>query len=308
MPVKAGRGTPTTTRPDEREGVVVAHRRTLLRVRDDAGDEHDLRIPHGSSACVAGDRVRFVHDGESADLLAMLPRRSLLARPVYRGRDRLLAANVDLIVAVVAPVPMLDEALLDRCLVVAAHCGIASMVVANKLDLLGQDHAGDERQRLADYARAGYRVLAVSAVTGAGIDALREALAGTTSVMVGASGVGKSRLTRLLTGDDSVRTGSLGAGMHGRHTTSAATLYPLLGGGFLVDSPGVRDFGVWRMLPRDIEHGFLEFAPHLGHCRFRNCQHLAEPGCALTQAVSQGEVSERRLRSYRNMLAAAESA
>ena len=285
---------------------MVAHHGGHVRVRLAGDAVVAVEAPRRRGSCVAGDHVRVVREGEQARLLEVLPRRNLLARPAYRGPDRPLAANVDRIVAVVAPRPTFDPDLLDRCLVVAAHCGIEPLVVCNKRDLLADGAA--EHALLAEYRAAGYTVLLTDAREADGVTALREALAGLTSVLVGASGVGKSRLTRTLTGDDSVRSGELGAGDHGRHTTSSATLYALTHGGFLVDSPGVRDFGVWRLQPRELAHGFREFGRWLGDCRFRDCRHVAEPGCAIMAAAARGELAARRLQSYRRMLAAVETA
>ena len=291
-------------------GLVVAHHGGRVRVRLEDGSLAAVDAPRRRGICVAGDRVRVHRAGEDdrdgVRLLEVLPRSNLLARPAYRGPDRAIAANVDRIVAVVAPRPTLDPDLLDRCLVVAAHCRIEPVVVCNKRDLLPA--AGAERLLLEAYRAAGYPVLLTDARAPAGVAELGTALAGHTSVLVGASGVGKSRLTRTLTGDESIRSGELGAGQHGRHTTSSATLYALPGGGFLVDSPGVRDFGVWRLEPRELAEGFREFAPLLGECRFRNCRHVAEPGCALAGAAERGDIAPRRLESYRRMLAAVEAA
>ena len=288
------------------DGLVIAHHGGQVRVRLADGNVVAVAAPRKRGLCVAGDHVRVVGEAGDLRLLDVLERRNLLARPAYRGRDRALAANVDRIVAVVAPRPTLDPDLLDRCLVVAAHCRIEAIIVCNKRDMLGDD--GAERRLMADYAAAGYPVFFTDARDGAGVGELAVALQGLGSVLVGASGVGKSRLTRTLTGDDSARSGELGAASHGRHTTSSAILYELPGGGFLVDSPGVRDFGIWRLRADELAHGFREFIALQGKCRFRDCRHVAEPDCALAQACANGHISERRLHSYRRMLAAAEDA
>ncbi len=284
----------------------MAHHGGQVRVRLDDGTEVAVAAPRKRGVCVAGDHVRIDigGDGDDPRLLEVLPRRNLLARPAYRGRDRALAANVDRIVAVVAFRPALDPDLLDRCLVVAAHCGIDAVIVCNKRDLMPAD--APERALLAEYAAAGYPVLFTDARDADGCAELADTLRGLGSVLVGASGVGKSRLTRALTGDASARSGELGASSHGRHTTSSAVLYETSGGGFLVDSPGVRDFGIWRLQADEIVKGFREMTPLLGECRFRDCRHVAEPGCAVTEACAAGRIAARRLQSYQRMLAAAE--
>ena len=233
---------------------------------------------------------------------ALLPRRSLLARPDRRGRLRPVAANLDWILVVTAADAPPDPGLLDRYLVAARAQGIRAALVVNKIDRLPSEQRCDLEARFAVYRAIGYPVIYTSASTGEGIDALRELIADGTGILVGQSGVGKSSLVKALLPDLDIRIAAVDATGHGRHTTTTSRLYHLPGGGELVDSPGVRDFALWHLDPRDLERGFVEFAPYVGQCRFSNCRHDREPGCAVAAAAERGEISPRRLASYRRLL------
>ncbi len=284
--------------------VVASHGRDATVV-DDAGRRVHCRLQGRRLAVVCGDRVRWspaVTEGGAGIVVEVLPRRTCLARIDARGIAEPVAANLTQVVAVLAPVPAPDFGLCDRYLAAAEWNGLSACVVANKCDLPG----GDDRLEavLADYARIGYPVLRASKRLAHGVDALREHLAGGTSVLVGQSGVGKSSLTNaLVPGVEAAVAEVTRASESGRHTTTTSSLYVLPSGGELIDSPGVRDFAPPLPPPRDVAGGFREIAGLAAECRFRDCVHRGEPGCVVAGADA---VTPRRLESYRRLLALAE--
>ena len=176
------------------------------------------------------------------------------------------------------------------------------MLVLNKTDLLPET-GGDLRTLLARYRAIGYRVVAASTQQEGGLDALHACLTERTSVFVGQSGVGKSSLIDRLLPDMQLRVGALSADSRkGTHTTTTATLYHLPAGGELIDSPGIREFGLGHLEEHQVAQGFIEFQPYLGHCRFRDCRHRQEPGCALRDAVERGDILASRFDSYRHIV------
>jgi ribosome biogenesis GTPase len=273
-------------------------------------DVEDLQDPAAIMRChiratvesvVAGDVVVWQPDGDTGVVTARLERASELCRPDAQGRLRAVAANLDRLVVVLAVEPEPFPNLLDRYLVAAEDAGIEALVLLNKSDLA----AGAARIHalLEPYAAIGYRVLGASAAQAQGLEALRDALAGHTAAFVGQSGVGKSSLISALLPLEEIRIGDLSAAeLKGRHTTTTARLYHLPGGGALIDSPGIRDFSLAFMDPARTAAGFREFHPFLGQCRFRDCAHRHEPGCALRAAVADGAISEARYAGYLHII------
>jgi ribosome biogenesis GTPase len=240
---------------------------------------------------VCGDRVDYAVSNDSTVVTAVHARTGVLWRQDSRAGRRPVAANLDTLVIVTAPAPPVAPSQIDRYLAIAELLELRPLLVANKTDL--------DPVALDEFAALGYAAYATSAHTGAGVDALARALAGRRAALTGLSGVGKSALITALIPDYRVRSAALStASGGGRHTTTAARLYPLPGGGGVIDSPGVRDIRLWPMPATDLVRGFREFRPHLGNCRFRDCRHGNEPDCALRAAVAKGEVSERRYRGY----------
>lgn len=291
-----------------RGGRVVAGHGRDASVLDDSGRAVHCRLQGRSLAVVCGDRVRWMPattEGGAGVIVEVLPRTSLLSRITTRGTPEPVAANVTQLVAVVAPVPAPDFGLCDRYLAAAEWNGLAACVVANKCDLPQTGEALGHV--LADYSRLGYAVLRSSKRLEDGVAALREQLAGRTSVLVGQSGVGKSSLTnRLVPGVEAVVDEISRASESGRHTTSTSSLYALPSGGELIDSPGVRDFSPPLPAARDVAGGYREIAAAATDCRFRDCLHRREPGCAVAAAAGDGRITPRRLESYRKLLALAE--
>ena len=257
---------------------------------------------------VIGDEVTFQPLNADTGLIeSVAPRRSRFSRrqPGPRGawKEDLLVANIDQLVVVFACAdPPPHQRMIDRFLVVAEQNEIGAVVVANKIDLCGLDAA---RAAFGLYEDIGYRVIYASARTGRGVEAVREQLASRVSVIAGPSGVGKSTLLNAIHPGLHLATGAVSESLHkGRHTTSSAELHALDGpmGGHVADTPGLREIGLWHVTPEQMAWGFLEFRPYLGACRFANCSHGPEPGCAVRAAVASGAISAARHDSYRRLV------
>jgi len=213
-------------------------------------------------------------------------------------REKLIAANVTQIVIVLAAAPPFHAELLDRCLAAAEEAGIPALLALNKMDLPG---AGDALHGLDLYRALGYAVLPLAAKIDIG--PLRERLANHTSVLVGQSGMGKSTIINRLLPDAAARVGELSAALGGgRHTTTHARLYHLDAASHIIDSPGLQEFGLVHVEPENLAHDFVEFRAHLGGCKFNDCKHLTEPGCAITAAAERGEIAAPRVASYRTLV------
>jgi len=257
---------------------------------------------------VIGDRVRVSLADPSHPMIdAVEPRRSKFSRrqPGPRGtwKEDMLVANVDQVLVVFACAdPMPHLRMLDRFLVVAEHNEVPAAVVANKVDLVGLERA---RELFGAYERIGYPVYYASAREGIGVEELADRLAGQTSVVTGPSGVGKSTLLNAIQPGLRIETGDVSVALHkGRHTTTSAELHALTGpeGGYVADTPGLRELGLWQVPPNELAWCFPEFEPFLGTCAFNDCRHLEEPRCAVLAAVADGRVSAERHDSYRRLL------
>lgn len=282
-----------------RTAVVTATYSRRMSLRLDGGDTVTARIRGKRLRPVCGDRVDAEPiDGESEWLITRIRERdNALARPNLRGDTEVLAANIDRLAAMAAAEPAPDWALLDRYIAAAENIGAAAVVLYNKADLGGPDHAGAE---LEVYARLGYTTIRCSARHGENLDRVAEALSSGVSIVVGQSGVGKSTLINRLSGDDLQRTAALSPRRgQGRHTTVNSVMLFLPQGGAVIDSPGVRDFAPAFDSPGDVVRGFTEIAEAGTACRFNDCRHFVEPGCAVRKAVGCGEISRRRYDSYR---------
>jgi ribosome biogenesis GTPase len=284
-------------------GTVLERDGAAYRVATDSGELRAVltgRTKRDAPRVVVGDRVTLLPDaaGGLATITDVAPRKSLLERRVPLGRGtRPIAANIDTVFVVTsncdpAPVPQL----IDRLLVVAESNEIAAAVVINKMDL-------DPGTRLeARFRQAGYPVFRTSAKTGEGLDALRAAMAGRESVVTGPSGAGKSSLLNALHPGLGLRTGELSLRVRrGRNTTVSARMLPFEGG-YLVDTPGFNEVGLWGIEPRELASCFPEFRPFLGGCRFQDCRHLTEPGCRVQAEVADGTIAPDRLTSYQMLL------
>jgi ribosome biogenesis GTPase len=266
-----------------------------------------LKQSAGSQVLV-GDEVVLhrLSDGTST-IERVGPRRSVLKRrsPGRTRGVRHIAANVDRVVVVgSARHPMWDASLIDRFTVVAAANGLPVAVVVNKCDLVVEwDVLG------RPYEKAGYPVVYTSVPNRQGMEDLRRLLENQASVLSGPTGVGKSSLLNALQPGLRLRTAAVSKrARSGRHTTVSAEMHRFGQGGFVVDSPGLRDIGLWGLEPREVAAAFPEFAQWTADCRFDNCRHLQEPGCAIVEAVTRGDLATSRLESYRQMLSEAQQA
>lgn len=279
-------------------GQIVASfgRRFLVELADSSILDCVTRGRRGALAC--GDRVRIARSAAGQGVVETLDQRSTLLYRSDHERQKLVAANVTQIVVVVAPVPPIHQDLLNRCLAAAEHGGMAALIALNKMDLPQAQPALDA---LAYYRQLGYQVVALSAKRD--LAPLVPHLNGQTSVLVGQSGMGKSTIINGLIPEAAVRVAEISAALDsGRHTTTQARLYHLDSASHVIDSPGIQEFGLQHLDASELANAFVEFRPWLGQCRFRDCRHVSEPGCAIAAACADGKINESRLESYRNLV------
>lgn len=260
---------------------------------------------------VTGDYVAFEYEDEDTGVIvASAERRNVFTRPGFGGKIKPVAANLDVVLVVIAAVPQAFGNLIDRYLVAINTLGLQSMLVLNKADLLDEGNAAEMEALLSLYSDLDYPVFKVSARTGEGIAELESMLIGKTTVLVGQSGVGKSSLVNRLAGaeqnpgqfDEMAETGALSQGKYkGTHTTTTARLFHLQHCD-LIDSPGIREFELGHVGYADVEAGFPEIAAEAIHCKFRDCKHNSEPGCAVLAALQDGTIREERMLSFRQIL------
>lgn len=244
-----------------------------------------------------GDQVLFSYaSAEQGRIEEILPRRSVLIRPSRNAKIRPVAANIDKIYVVFAPEPYCDFLLIDQYLAICENSNIDAALVFNKIDLPPSVML---EQELETYQSLGYQLYRVSAAQMLGIAELKRALKDQVSIFTGQSGVGKSSLTNALIPDKQLRTNTVSAiTKHGRHTTTAATLYHLPDGGDLIDSPGVAIFGLAEMTEQQLAWGYREFEPLLEQCQFANCRHVKDKGCAVRAAAEENKISLSRYQRF----------
>lgn len=245
----------------------------------------------------AGDFVMFRPVTADEGIIERVePRQTVLSRAT-RGRQQIIVTNVDQVLIVAsAAEPYLKPNLIDRLLISAQQTGLEPIVCVNKIDLVDPVSLAP---LVGSYSQMGYRVLLLSAATGFGIERLRSALAGRASVVAGQSGVGKSTLLNAVDPTLGLRTGAVSSDTQkGRHTTTTARLWPLASGGYVVDTPGIRQFQLWDVIPAEVAGYFRDLRPYINHCRFPNCTHTHETDCAVKNAVADGWLDLRRYESY----------
>lgn len=297
----------------EQSGLVIAHYGQQLDVEALEGPHQGQLfrcfVRANIDSLVTGDRVVWCEGADATGVIvARQERHSLLQRPDNFGQLKPVAANIDHIVLVIAPEPEPHDNLIDRYLVAAENTEIPAVLLLNKADLLTDENRSSIEALLDRYRSLGYDVVEASAhhpeIHG---DAITGLVRNRTTVFVGQSGVGKSSIVQTLVPDRELKVGAVSESTgKGTHTTTTARLFHLEGGGHLIDSPGIREFGLWHMTPEEIVYGFREIRDVVGHCRFRDCRHEGEPGCALDEAVREGQVTPERLQSFRRILQAME--
>ncbi len=298
---------------ERREGVVLDSVGGVYRVLTEAGVvvEASLRgrVKQGDAyggRVVAGDRVRLAGTdgvGGAITIEEALPRSGALIRAGFRGhRPKVVAANVDQVVVVVAMArPASTAEVVDRFLVLAESCGLSALLVVNKADLRSEAHP-DFLALLPLYEEVGYSVIPSSVETGEGLELLRSRMTGRTSTLVGPSGVGKSSILNALSPGLDLRTGAVSARAgRGRHTTVGARLLHLEGGIRVIDTPGFSEVQGWGVDPQEVDGLFPEIRRLREECRFRDCSHLREPGCAVLEALETGDLHPSRYQSYRKL-------
>ncbi|MSP28402.1 MAG: ribosome small subunit-dependent GTPase A [Methylococcales bacterium] len=278
------------------EGLVISHLGQGIAVEHE-GNIILCQTLRRLDTVATGDRVLWTQSSpDQGRIEEILPRRSLLARPSRNDKVRPVAANIDTIFVVFAVEPSCDFLLVDQYLAICENCHINAALILNKSDLPNSDSI---EQELKAYLKLGYALYRVSATAATGLDELKNVLKGQVSILAGQSGVGKSSITNALLPDKDLKVNTVSAiTKHGRHTTTAATLYHLIDGGDLIDSPGVAIFGLAGLSEADLAYGFREFQPFINQCQFNNCRHLQDKGCAVRVAVENGEISTTRYQRF----------
>lgn len=290
-----------------RDGVVVSRFGKSADVEDNAGIIYRCSIRRTLPSLVTGDKVLWresLEPNTNGIIEAVHPRHSELVRPDFYDGVKPVAANVDQIVIISAVLPELSFNIIDRYLVACEATKIKPIIVLNKIDLLDEQKKQEIEQQFLIYTKIGYQVLFVSCQSQQGIEPLQKVLDGKISILVGQSGVGKSSIINLLLPhNQATLTGEVSeiSGL-GQHTTTSTRLYHLPNGGDIIDSPGIREFGLWHLEPEQVIAGFVEFDDYLGGCQFRDCNHLDTPGCLLQKAVAQGAIAPSRLDNYHRIL------
>lgn len=295
----------------EQHGLIISHFGRTVDVEASSGDSQGevirCHMRTNLGQLVTGDQVIWRMGKESGVVVAKLERKSELLRPNPYGEMKPVAANIDFIVITIAVEPTPYANLIDRYLVAAELSEIEPVILLNKTDLLTADNRDGIDAMMERYRSLGYEVLEASSSTEDGLSVLKSKLDQRISVFVGQSGVGKSSLINALLPGVDLKVGELSTQTKkGRHTTTTARLFHFPDGGDLIDSPGIREFGLWHIETDQVIQGFRELRAVSEMCRFRDCKHEKEPGCALKSAVEDGTISQERWTSYKHILCSIE--
>ncbi|MDH5386822.1 MAG: small ribosomal subunit biogenesis GTPase RsgA [Gammaproteobacteria bacterium] len=296
----------TDTSTDNRifNGLVVSHHGRKLVVETEDSQQYDCKLRQNLGDIACGDSVVIqVDKKDHGVVLAVNERSNLLEKTGFAGQAKAVAANIGQVVVVCSVEPEPNDYLIDRYLTAAENLPAEALIVINKIDLLNDDNKAVIETIKQTYRKIGYRLIETSIKKDTGLSELKAALKNTTSILVGLSGVGKSSLVKMLLPDIEIRIGEISTvSKEGKHTTTVSSLYHLPDGGSLIDSPGVRDFTPCHRDKEDVVNGFIELRPYRGYCKFSNCTHTSEPGCAITEALQKGELSLQRVNSFKKML------
>jgi len=285
-------------------GLVVSHHGRKLVIETDDGQQYHCKLRQNLGDIACGDSVVIQIDKKDHGVvIAVNERKNLLEKTGFAGQAKIVAANIGQVVIVCSVEPEPNDYLIDRYLTAAENLPAEALIVINKIDLLNDKNKSVIDSIKETYQNIGYPLIETSIKKNTGLTKLKQALKNTTSILVGLSGVGKSSLVKMLLPDIEIRIGEISTvSKEGKHTTTVSSLYHLPDGGALIDSPGVRDFTPWNRDKEDIVNGFIELKPYQGYCKFSNCTHTTEPGCAITEALNKGELSQQRVNSFRKML------
>lgn len=288
----------------EQEGLIIANFGARLLLEDDKGEIFRCIPRSNLPLLVTGDRVIWQQQNKKTGVIgAAKERTSLLARPDAQNIVKPLAANIDQLLIVFSPLPALSTELIDRYLITAESLKIEPILILNKTDLLDERSKEELESKLSIYRQLGYKMLYTSTKIEHGLDTLFGSLKDKISVFVGQSGVGKSSLIKSILPDKEIPIGEISeASGLGKHTTSVTYLYHIKTGGKLIDSPGVRDFLLHDIDIGQLESSFPEFREYLGQCKFRNCRHKNEPGCAILAALNKNLIHPKRLQNFHKIM------
>lgn len=291
------------------DGLVVSHYGKKIIVETDDKKQVHCKIRQNLGGIACGDNVVIQIDENSdnkqqAIVIAVKERRNLLEKTGFADKAKVVAANVGQVAIVCSVSPEPNPYLIDRYLVATENLGADALIIINKADLISDENKESINTLKETYEKIGYKSILTSVKNNTGTEELKSELIDKVSIFVGLSGVGKSSLVKMLLPESEIRIGetSVTSG-EGKHTTTVSSLYHLPDGGSLIDSPGVRDFTPCNTNKENIVNGFIELEHYKGYCKFANCTHTTEPGCAITEALKEGELSQQRINSFRKMIA-----